>query len=351
MKTQKLTTQRGDTCWLDIPTPNNFQFDESLFNIKLNTDDEYTILNKTLVLKETPRKSIFGLNKVSIMNDRIELKFSGKILGDDYYEGITLDTIPIVVKEINNACGMNISVDGILKESVMRSFDNTFNLPLDESGKMGEYIKSLSFGSVGNSKMRVTEYGDESIIFMLTTTSTKNRIQFYDKIVQLQKEDKEFYRIYNTDRFVDTLRCELNVVGLDKMRQFYDLPNKVKPTLGNILLQKNNQLLKQFTRFVDIKSSQQLLFSVDTIRDMEYKDKRELHQRFFIEYHYNLFKGNVDKIFELYKETYSDGRVPSREKTIVKKVVKEIENKRISKKTKLIYTDKFNEIHKKLQTL
>jgi hypothetical protein len=84
---------------------------------------------------------------------------------------------------------------------------------------------------------------------------------------------------------------------------------------------------------------------------MEYKDKREMHQRFFIEYHYNLFKGNVDKIFELYKETYSDGRVPSREKSIVKKMVKQIENKKISKKTKLIYTDKFNEINKKLQTL
>ena len=173
----------------------------------------------------------------------------------------------------------------------------------------------------------------------------------YLKKATVAVEDKEFYRIYNTDRFIDTLRCELNVVGLDKMRQFYDLPKIIKPSLGNILLQKNNQVLKQFSRFVDIKSSQQLLFSVDNLKSMEYKDKREMHQRFFIEYHYNLFKGNVDKIFELYKETYSDGRVPSREQKVVKKIVKEIETKRISRKTKLIYTDKFNEIHKKLQTL
>ena len=351
MKTQKLTTQRGDTCWLDLPQPTNFQYDESLFNSKIELDDNGVLLHETLVLKDTPRKSIFGLNKVSIMNDKVELKFSGKILGDDYYEGITLDTIPIVVKEINKVCGMNISVDGILRESTMRTFDNTFNLPLDESDKIGEYIKSLQFGSVGNSKLGVTGYGDESVVFKLDTTSTKNRILFYDKITQLQKDDKEFYGIYNTDRFIDTLRCELNVVGLDKMRQFYDLPRGIKPSLGNILLQKNNQVLKQFSRFVDIKSSQQLLFSVDNLKSMEYKDKREMHQRFFIEYHYNLFKGNVDKIFELYKETYSDGRVPSREQKIVKKMVKEIETKRISRKTKLIYTDKFNEIHKKLQSL
>ena len=351
MKTQKLTTQRGDTCWLDIPIPKNFQYDESLFNSKMTLDDNGVIISDVKLLKDTPRKSIFGLNNVGIINDKIELKFSGKILGDDYFEGITLDTIPIVVKEINNICGMNISVDGILTESTMRTFDNTFNIPLDESDKMGEYVKSLQFGSVGNSKLGVTGYGDESVVFKLETTTTKNRILFYDKIAQIQKEDKEFYRIYNTDRFIDTLRCELNVVGLDKMRQFYDLPKGIKPSLGNILHQKNNQVLKQFSRFVDIKSSQQLLFSVDNLKSMEYKDKREMHQRFFIEYHYNLFKGNVDKIFELYKETYSDGRVPSREQKIVKKMVKEIETKKISRKTKLIYTDKFNEIHKKLQSL
>ena len=82
MKTQKLTTQRGDTCWLDLPQPTNFQFDTDLFNRKIELDDNGVLLHETLVLKDTPRKSIFGLNKVSIMNDKVELKFSGKILGD-----------------------------------------------------------------------------------------------------------------------------------------------------------------------------------------------------------------------------------------------------------------------------
>jgi hypothetical protein len=351
MKTQKLTTQRGDTCWLDIPIPKNFQYDESLFNSKMTLDDNGVIISDVKLLKDTPRKSIFGLNNVGIINDKIELKFSGKILGDDYFEGITLDTIPTVVKEINKVTGMNISVDGILTESTMRTFDNTFNILLDETDKIGEYVKSLNFGSVGTQKLGVTGYGDDSVVFKLDTTSTKNRIIFYNKLVEIQSKDKEFYRIYNTDRFIDTLRCELNVVGLEKMRNFYNIPTYKKPSLGDILTSKNNCISKQFSRFVDIKSSQQLLFSVDNLKSMEYKDKREMHQRFFIEYHYNLFKGNVDKIFELYKETYSDGRVPSREKSIVKKMVKQIENKKISKKTKLIYTDKFNEINKKLQTL
>jgi hypothetical protein len=89
MKTQKLTTQRGDTCWLDIPIPKNFQYDESLFNTKMTLDDNGVVISDVKLLKDTPRKSIFGLNNVGIINDKIELKFSGKILGDDYFEGIT----------------------------------------------------------------------------------------------------------------------------------------------------------------------------------------------------------------------------------------------------------------------
>jgi len=351
MKTQKLQTQRGDTIHLVMNTPSNFQYDESLFNKKLKIDQHGQVISETLVLQNTPKHSIFGLSECNIIDDKLDLKFSGKILGDDYFEGITLDTIPIVVKEINKVTGMNISVDGILTESTMRTFDNTFNISLDETDKIGEYVKSLNFGSVGTQKLGVTGYGDDSVVFKLDTTSTKNRIIFYNKLVEIQSKDKEFYRIYNTDRFIDTLRCELNVVGLEKMRNFYNIPTYKKPSLGDILTSKNNCISKQFSRFVDIKSSQQLLFSVDNLKSMEYKDKREMHQRFFIEYHYNLFKGNVDKIFDIYKETYVDGRVPSREKTIVKKMIKEIENKKTSKRTKLIYSDKFNEIHKKLQTL
>ena len=351
MKHSKLTTQRGDSTWLEIPIPKNFQFDESRFNSKIEMDETGIVRYHNKVLKETHRNSIFGLGKCIVANDKIELAFSAKILGNEYFEGITLDTIPLVVKEINDITGMNISVDGILTKSIMRSFDNTYNLPLDEHGVVGEYVKALQFGSVGSSKLGVTGYGDESIVFKLETTTTKNRILFYDKIAQLQKKDKEFYRIFNTDKFDNTLRCELNVVGLDKMRSFYDIPTHKKQSLNDILANKNNAILKQFARFVDIKSSQQLLFSVDTIKSMEYHDKRELHEKFFMEYHFDLFKGELDKIFELYKDLYSDGRVPSRQKSIIRKMYKEWETRKVSKKTKLIYSSKFTEIHKKLQTL
>ena len=54
---------------------------------------------------------------------------------------------------------------------------------------------------------------------------------------------------------------------------------------------------------------------------------------------------------QLYKDLYSDGRVPSRQKSIIRKMYKEWETRKVSKKTKLIYSSKFTEIHKKLQTL
>ena len=351
MKTQKLQTQRGDTIHLVMKPPPNFQYDESLFNTKLKIDQHGQVITESLVLQNTPKHSIFGLSECSIIGDKLDLKFSGKILGDDYFEGITLDTIPIVVKEINKVSGMNITPNGILTESTMRVFDNTFNLELDDKDCISDYVKSIQFGSVGNTKLLSNSYGDESIVLRLDTTTTKNRIIFYDKLVELQKKDKEFYKKYNTDKFIDTLRVEMNICDLQKMRILYDIPAHTKPNLNMILSNKNNSLLKQFTRFVDVKTSQQILYSIDTMKNMEYKDKREMHEKFFLEYHYDLFKGDIGKIFELYKDQYSDNRVPYRQRTIITKLLKEYEIRKVSKKNKLNYTKKFNEIHKKLQLL
>jgi len=351
MKTQKLQTQRGDTIHLVMKPPPNFQYDESLFNTKLKIDQHGQVITESLVLQNTPKHSIFGLSECSIIGDKLDLKFSGKILGDDYFEGITLDTIPIVVKEINKVSGMNITTDGILTESTMRVFDNTFNLELDEKNCIGDYVKSIQFGSVGNTKLLSNSYGDESIVLRLDTSTTKNRIIFYDKIVELRKNEKEFYKRFNTDKFIDTLRVEMNVCELPKMRMLYDIPAHTKPNLNMILSNKNNSLLKQFTRFVDTKTSQQILYSIDTMKNMEYRDKREMHEKFFLEYHYDLFKGDIGKIFELYKDQYSDNRVPYRQKTIITKLLKEYEIRKVSKKNKLNFSKKFNEIHKKLQTL
>lgn len=351
MKTQKLQTQRGDTIHLVMKKPSNFQYDESLFNRKLKIDNHGQVISETLVLQNTPKQSIFGLSECNILDDKLDLKFSGKILGDDYFEGITLNTIPIVVKEINKVSGMNITTDGILTESTMRVFDNTFNLELDDKNCIGDYVKSIQFGSVGNTKLISNNYGDNSIVLRLDTSTTKNRMIFYNKIVELQKNDKEFYKIYNTDKFIDTLRVEMNICELEKMRMLYDIPTQTKPNLNMILSNKNNSLLKQFTRFVDTKTSQQILFSIDNMKNMEYRNKTEMHEKFFIEYHYEVFKGDVNKIFELYKDQYSDNRVPYRQKTKINKLVKEFEIRKVSKKNKVNYTKKFNEIHKKLQLL
>lgn len=76
-----------------------------------------------------------------------------------------------------------------------------------------------------------------------------------------------------------------------------------------------------------------------------------MHEKFFVEYHYEVFKGDVNKIFELYKDQYSDNRVPYRQKTKINKLLKEYEIRKVSKKNKVNYTKKFNEIHKKLQLL
>lgn len=351
MKYSKIT-QRGDTIHLNIPKEllSNFQFDRSCFNTKMNMDDSGVVLNETLLLKDTYKG--FGLNELSILDKHIEVKVSGKILETDYREGITLNTISTVVDKLNQSCDMNISVDDILTKSVMRTFDNTYNIPLDEKDCVGEYVNALSFGAIGNSKLGLTQYGDESIELKLDT-KVKNRLLFYNKEVELQTKSKEFYKVFgkNLD-FRDTLRVELNVNRLDKMRQNWAL-NQSKPTLGDILNSKVNAIERNFARFVDKRTSLKYLFDYDTMIQMEAKTKIENLEIFFLKEKFKFYKGDVKRVLKLYSNWYKNGRVPARESKKIKSYFKIWSNQssKLSVGVKENYTKKFRELDEKIRCL
>jgi len=224
MKHSKLT-QRGDTITLNMTIPTNFKFEDDRFNYQTKHDDTGIIQYQYREIKDRYRKENFGISKLNIINDQLEIGISGKILGDSYVEGITLDTIPSVIDVINEVGGMNITADGILTKSVMRTFDNTFNIQLDEKDCIDDYIESLDFGIIGNTKLGLTGYTKESLVLTLDT-KVKNRMIFYNKELELRTNSKDFAKKFNIiDDFKDTLRVELNNTSQDKMRQNYGLGN------------------------------------------------------------------------------------------------------------------------------
>ena len=345
-------TQRGDTITLNMTTPSNFSFDDERFDIQTKMDDTGIIQHQFRGLKDRYRKETFGVSKLNIINDKLEIGISGKILGNNYKEGITLDTIPEVVKILNEISGMNITTDGILTDSIMRTFDNTYNIPLDEKGCIGEYIDSLSFGSIGNTKLGAVGYTDESLVLQLDT-KVKNRMIFYNKELELRTHSKDFTKKHNLiDDFQDTLRVELNMTSMDKMRQNFKL-GKEKVRLIDIFNSRENAIHKNFARFVNTKVSEKWLFDYDTLTNMEYKGKSHLHEKFFLEEKFKLYKGNIDRIFKIYEKLYKDGIVPHKEKVKIKTYYKNWQNSinNLSDESRLNKTRKFKEIVDKIQTI
>jgi hypothetical protein len=351
MKHSKLT-QRGDTITLNMTIPTNFKFEDDRFNYQTKHDDTGIIQYQYREIKDRYRKENFGISKLNIINDQLEIGISGKILGDSYVEGITLDTIPSVIDVINEVGGMNITADGILTKSVMRTFDNTFNIQLDEKDCIDDYIESLDFGIIGNTKLGLTGYTKESLVLTLDT-KVKNRMIFYNKELELRTNSKDFAKKFNIiDDFKDTLRVELNNTSQDKMRQNYGLGNN-KVRLIDILSSRVNAIDKNFARFVDKKASEKLLFDYDTLFDMEIKNKPQLHEKFFLEEHFRKFKGNLNKVLKMYEGLYTDGKVPYREKSKIRTYYKNwtLKQSNLSDESRLLHTRKFKEIVSKIQSL
>lgn len=345
-------TQRGDTITLNMDTPSNFTFDSSRYNIQTKMDNNGVVIHQFLTLMDTHRTEKFGVSKLNIIDDKLEIGFSGKILGNNYKEGITLDTLPEVVSVLNEVGSMNITIDGLLNDSIMRTFDNTYNIPLDEKGCVGDYIDSLQFGSIGNTKLGAVGYTNESLVLQLDT-KVRNRMIFYNKELELSTHSKDFTKVHNLlDDFQDTLRVELNMSSMDKMRQNFKL-GKEKVRLIDILSSKENAINKNFTRFVDKKVSEKWLFDYDTMNSMEVKGKSDLHEKFFLEEKFKLYKGNIDRIFKIYEKLYKDGIVPYKEKVKIRQYHKtwSTQKTNISDESRLKKTKKFKEIVEKIQTL
>ena len=97
---------------------------------------------------------------------------------------------------------------------------------------------------------------------------------------------------------------------------------------------------KNFARFVDIKTSEKLLFDYDTLMSMEIKNKPQLHERFFLIEHFKKFKGDIKKVEAMYKSLYSDGKVPNKEKIKIRTYFKEWQTMNTPHGLKMFFIEK-----------
>jgi hypothetical protein len=290
-----------------------------------------------------------------VPGSHIEMEFSAKILGKDYYDGINLDTIDKVCNVLSTASEVDISAASLLNNSVVRKFDNTFNMKFDEP--IGEYIKALEYGAIGGSKFNIREYGDESVVFEKQTIQ-KQRLLFYNKSVELQLPDnKAFRKLIGEDailQFDGILRAELNVAQYRKLRDHYTTKKQGGVSLNEILICKENVIEKNFANFVNIRESKNLLFTIDEMDNQ--LSFRDIAEKEFIKTLMNKAKGDGKKVKKIIKEKGNYKKdIPKKLTHYVNEIQKIWEDinvyGNVPQATKRGYADMFMEVNEKIKQL
>lgn len=198
--------------------------------------------------------NIAGLKRIEIDNLKHEVQFelSAKILSDDYYRLINIDTIDQVFDRINRTGIIEIDKAQIDSFSI-HSADCTKNLKgkhkpsayLDNLAIMPQNTKYFRepYRGAGESKYKT------GLVFRGKQKTFKERMVVYDKTEELQKE-KQFIRSVNNpmnvlNQFSNVTRVECNFSTYARIRQFFGTSDQ---NLLRVLSSEKNPVFDTYKR-------------------------------------------------------------------------------------------------------
>ena len=209
-----------------------YNLDKSLFTLQKSSKNDTVISNKAIYAGKD-----IGLHRIDIDNlyHAIKIQLSSKILKENYFDLININTIENVVDNINLNPAIQFDKNKFIENALLLKADVTDNLPVKDS--ISRYIESLYFYRL-NHKYKIDSYKDESIIFKRDVKSYKERIIFYDKMTEIQK-DKNLMDVLLRKKklklFQNILRCESNIVSFKSLRDSFGIVNcnYEQPTINN----------------------------------------------------------------------------------------------------------------------
>lgn len=197
-------------------------FNNNSFTEQIERDGDWILSNK-LVLKNDSK--CHGLK--NIIYDRLrkeyKIELSAKILRENYYDLINRNTIEQVTEKLNKNLGIKFHTEKFIDNAIVLKCDTTDNLRV--SGGIQNYIKHLSLYRI-NDRYQVSEYKGDSIVFKNNARSFKERIIFYDKMTELQRDKDMLHILADSGRlaeFKNVLRVESNHTAFRKMRELFNV--------------------------------------------------------------------------------------------------------------------------------
>jgi len=234
-----------DTIKLKLPLEAIAELNKSAFNIQVCSSG---LSGEVLKQKQVLQKhKIFGVKNLELNNlaNYLVLELSAKVLKSHYFYGININTIELVVKNINNSGIIKFHSNKFIESAEVLRCDVANNLKV--KNKVNTYIEFLNIYRLNTNYN--TSYYRSGIVFKKDVKSYKERLIFYDKQMELLR-DKELLKVLSSAdvlKFNNILRCESNLVSFKAIRSNFNITNN---KLLSVLSSKEKVNYKIFNNIV-----------------------------------------------------------------------------------------------------
>jgi len=232
---------------------------------------EYETVTHSLNLTKDERP--LGLKSIAIKEntDTAIIEVSSKILKQDYYNLISINTIEQVAERINDAQIIELDPNKFISDnSRFLTVDTCNNLHVSRPKE--EYFNQI-LGVKSNTKYRVDNYSkkkNQGVAIVGNQTSFKERCIAYNKLLEIETQGKDLLRevSYNhlKDQFKDVIRFEQNLTTAKRIKYNFNtkttnlldvLCSDAKPNF-NLLTKVTKKYtdLSLFNEYDDMKLSQ-----------------------------------------------------------------------------------------------
>lgn len=213
--------------------------------------DKYDVLTSDISTIAGKDIKVCGLNQIAFNNsdESLMLQFSAKILSENYYDLININTIEQAIDRINET-GIVIIDKQYLNNFTVLSCDFTNNIK--GSHTPHEIIEACQLMSL-NSNYKVDNYKAKNIktgiVFRGKQTSFKERCIMYHKLDELKK-DENFIKslrlpMQMINQFDGVLRVETNMSSFAKIRKYTLTNNVLMSVLNSSAINPNYNLFRK----------------------------------------------------------------------------------------------------------
>ncbi len=172
--------------------------------------------------------------KINYSKPEIFIEFTGKILGKQYPQLISIDTIRQCFENINALGICTLNIDKLINDSNVMSCDVTADVECYDIKKMCSYIRN-NISSYRNYTARQHRNGNLSVMKNVTSKTAMKKLTIYNKETEINRANnstfRETYGITNTD-FQHKCRFELS---LNSQKQIRDTLHIADTSLMSVL--------------------------------------------------------------------------------------------------------------------